>query len=91
MALELWLRNLHRQHSSEAFANIFASQVVVRIFALTALASEGIEGAGQHRFQALNMGATIHSADVVGKTKDAVGVSINTPLQGGLYRNTILF
>ena len=37
------------------------------------------------------MGAAIHRADVIGKSKNAVGISINAPLQRCFNRHTILF
>ena len=35
------------------------------------------------------MGAAIDGADVVGKAKDAVGIGIHTPLQGGFHLNAV--
>ena len=35
------------------------------------------------------MSTTIHGADVVGESKDAVGVGISTPLQGCFHLNAI--
>ena len=90
LALKLGLGHLHRQHRREPFADIFTGEIAIGLLALTALFGEGIQGAGEHRLKALNVGAPIHRADVVGKAQNAVGIGIHAPLQGRFHLHPFL-
>ena len=89
LAFKFWIGNLDRQHRCQALTDVFTGQVPVAVFALAALAGKGVEGAGENGFEAFNVSAAINGADVVGKAKDAVGIGINTPLQGGFHLNAV--
>ena len=89
LAFEFRVGHLDRQHRGQPFADVLTGKVAISFFALTAFTSKHIEGAGEHRLEAFNMGAAINSADVVGKAKNAVGVGINAPLQSSFHLHPI--
>ena len=89
MALKLRIGNLHRKHRRQALADVLAGQVGIGILTLAPLLGKGVEGAGEHRLQALNVGAAIDGANVISEAKDVVGIGIHAPLQGSLNLHPI--
>ena len=70
LALELGVVQLDRDHRGQPLAHVLAGEVVVFLFQQPFVARVGVQGPGQRRAEAGEVGAALVGVDVVGEAED---------------------
>ena len=89
LALELRLRDPHREHRAEALADVVAAEVGVRVLQKLRLARLRVHRARQRNLESVQVRPAVGGFDRVGVPEERVRVRLLGPLQRALHLHAV--